>query len=388
MKSLGKVSRSNYITIATSCFCGMFCLAIVKAMLPMASASVDAQKQSDPRRDRFTRAQKFREPEKPLIKPPKLIRSDLSKERVIDFSDNGAYLVLTSDQNDTSRTYEIVKDNRRTPLKGLDPEAPVALSPEGRAYQRPNALPTQVPGVTSRSGAPGPGSWSPATAGPQYVRRFYEDGSYLVARAFLEKNRPVFTVGRVKDNKFAEVFYKTPDLQTILDRTSDNAIWMLIGNPERPGAPNQRLLRHQKGKSKYYPILNNRTQVSRLSEGAGVIAASMLTLRRNAIEQIYIYNGSSWDSLPRPKDTESCRLIKVMDNGWILGAADDPEHGQTLTILWKDKVPVVLNDLPGWPKNGAYTEVVGSARNGDLYVKNATGNTYGSEEFYLIHLSE
>lgn len=358
-------------------------------MLPGLQPIEAPPKKADLRSIVHTAAQTFRQPQTLSVTPPKLIRSKYSAQPIADFSDNGVILMVTSERASTERTYELVEDGKRTPLPNVDPNRPVALSPKGKPFQRPTLIPGRDGSTPIRVGQPGPSAiWSPSIAGTRYLRRYYEDGTYLLATPTGDTANLSHIVGRVKDGKFAEKFIQMKDFQGFLERTSDDALWLLSRHPGKPHEKNLMLTRYHKSGTRIYPVPDTTTVVNKLGEGNGVIAACMTNLKEKRGEQILTYRDGKWTILPLPEGLGTARLLKVFDNGWILGECDESVRSGALTILWKEGVPIILNDLPGWPKNGLNTGVMSAARNGDIYVRSSVATVYGSDEYYLIHLRE
>ncbi|HLO99116.1 MAG TPA: hypothetical protein VK171_11025 [Fimbriimonas sp.] len=323
------------------------------------------------------------------ITPPKLIRSRYSTEQIADFSDNGVILAVTSERNATIRTYELIQNGKRTPLTNIANDRPVALSPKGKPFQRPSLMPGRQGGPPVRVGPLGVNAvWSPSVAGSRYLRRYYEDGSYLIAAPMGEGDHLSHKLGRTKDGKFVEELITIKDFQGILERTSDDALWLMSRKPGKPNEKNILLTRYHKMGTRTYPLPDNNTVVNRLGEGNGVIAAGVTNLKAARGEQIITYANGKWTILPLPEGQLSARLTKVFDNGWILGECEGKDQEPTLTVLWKDRTPIILNDLPGWPINGLSSGVMGASRSADIYVRNSIATTFGSDEYYLIHLRE
>ncbi len=305
-------------------------------------------------------------------------RLPLIKARLVSLSDNDA-LFYNRDTQD--QEYVLVAGKKEQAIK----------KEPGDPY--PHLLPNGT--VKMSHGIP--------ISGPNATDIYFNDGSFLTvdvknlpgrkrATYFLKRDwhnavrlPTSYMVAPVTLLKSQEI-YRADNPVRFLEKTEKDVIWIQDHRGTDSFGVDQ-LIRYEDGKTQVVAMPDDYKNVYRLAQTGDHIAATFGIVKGELPYRTYIKTSSGWTQLPIPTGYDFSIVNKVFRDGTVLGNISTSDSKKSKNVLWRGNKLVILDDLPGWPKQGIKSNSGMSNRNGLTYVEEDNGPGNARPSYLLkIHL--
>ena len=183
----------------------------------------------------------------------------------------------------------------------------------------------------------------------------------------------------------SEEIYRADNRVVLLEKTEKDVIWIQdhIGTENR-GIDH--LIRYDGGKVQQVAMPDGYQNVFSLAQTGDQIAATFGIARGELPYRAYVKTSSGWAALPIPAGYDFSFIKKVFRNGTILGSVTSSDSTKSRSVLWKGDKMVILDDLPGWPRQGLKSECTIANRSGLVLVEEDLGPGSHRPQ-YLLRIS-
>ena len=196
--------------------------------------------------------------------------------------------------------------------------------------------------------------------------------SYMVAPVTLLKSQEI---------------YRADNPVRFLEKTENDVIWIQDHKGTDSFGVDQ-LLRYEDGKTQVVAMPDDYKNVYRIAQTGDHIAATFGIVKGELPYRTYLKTDSGWTQLPVPAGYDFSTVNKVFRDGTVLGNISTSDSKKSKNVLWRAKNLVILDDLPGWPKQGKKSDCVMANRNGLTYVEEDNGPGNARPPYLLkIHLN-
>jgi len=314
-------------------------------------------------------------------------RLPLIKARLLAISDND---VLFFNRDTQNQEYVLVTGKKEQSLKRVPGDPDLRLRPNvplrrSAYYPDPHLLPNGTVKMT----------YGNPILGSNSTDSFFNDGSFLVgdvknlpghkrATYFLKRDwhsdahfPASYTISPepVTLLKSKEI-YRADNPVRLLEKTEKDVIWIQDHRGTDSFGVDQ-LIRYAEGKSQVIAMPDDYKNVYLVAQTGDHIAATFGIVKGELPYRTYLKTSSGWTQLPVPAGYDFSTVKKIFRDGTVLGNISTSDSKKSKNVLWQGNNLVILDDLPGWPKQGRKTDCVMANRNGLVYVEedNGPGNT-------------
>jgi hypothetical protein len=231
---------------------------------------------------------------------------------------------------------------------------------------------------------------------------FFNDGSHLqVSIANLPgKKRATYTLNREwhstahlpNDGQIHNTLLKSQKIYEadhpviFLEKSEDDVIW-IQDHDGFDSRGTDKLIRYENGTASEVAMPSGYTNVQRLAETGERIVATFGIVHGSEPYRSYEKTSSGWRELPLPPGFEFSFAQKIFKDGTILGFVTTSDTKKMRNVLWKGDLLAILDELPGWPKQGPKSMSNISNRSGLIGVKEFNSQVFTDSPQYLLQLS-
>ncbi len=304
-------------------------------------------------------------------------RLPLINARLLAISDND---VLFYNRDFQNQEYVLVAGKKEQSLKRVPGDPDLRLLPNG-TVKMTHGLPISSSNATDI---------------------YFNDGSFLTVdvKNFPGHKRATYFLKRDWHNavrlptSFAPVtrlksqeIYRADNPVRFLEKTENDVIWIQDHNGTDSFGVDQ-LIRYEDGKTQVVAMPDDYKNVYRLAQTGDHIAATFGIVKGDLPYRTYLKTSSGWTQLPIPTGYDFSIVNKVFRDGTVLGNISTSDSKKSKNVLWRGNKLVILDDLPGWPKQGKKSDCVMANRNGLTYVEEDNGPGNARPPYLLkIHLN-
>ena len=172
---------------------------------------------------------------------------------------------------------------------------------------------------------------------------------------------------------------------TLLEKGDSDVIWIRehFGNSK---TGKDELLKISGPKPTNVSMPTGYSNVMRVVNTGGLVAATFGNLGDEQPIRSYVLTESTWKELPMPNVFEFSFVQKILFNGSIVGFVTTSDGKSIRQVVWKGDSLAILNDLPGWPKQGQLTIIMLTTRSGQLYVRSVLNSESNAGDYYLLSI--
>lgn len=321
---------------------------------------------------------------RPITKPsstfaPKLTRSDMSNQLLVDMNDRGDFLFLLSPPGADYKQFVHVFNGKSVTSEKLSSYSRWTLTPSGNIIKRIDPM-LQIQSPRSTWGYTG---W--AYNDLRFFRRIADDGSFLYVNSEVKKKILTSQLRSTKDGHHDKVFYTSRFPLMLMDIDKDGALWIRESLDPKDLEKDQ-LLKISGNRIDKIDFPTGYGSVERVTSNGSILVATFGRVGGVQPVRTFVREGSEWKELPIPSDRIFSFVQKVFDNGLILGFITDEKREKMLQVIWNGNSVSVLNECPSWPKLGQFSFVTRATAKGDIYIRNVLNTEAGTSENYLLHV--
>lgn len=304
-------------------------------------------------------------------------RLPLTKGRLLAMSDNDVLFFNRYTQN---QEYVFVTGKKEQLIQRVPGDADPHLLPKG-TVKMTHGLPISSSNATDT---------------------FFNDGSFLTVdvKNLPGRKRATYYLKRDWHNavrlptSFAPVtllksqeIYRADNPVRFLEKTEKDVIWIQDHNGTDSFGVDQ-LIRYENGNAQVVAMPDDYKNVYRIAQTGDHIAATFGIVKGELPYRTYLKTSSGWTQLPIPKGYDFSTVKKIFRDGTVLGNISTSDSKKSKNVLWQGNNLVILDDLPGWPKQGMKSDCEMVNRNGLTYVVENNGPGNPSAPYLLkIHVN-
>ena len=299
----------------------------------------------------------------PTIQPlvgnwkPKIQRIRLPSYQVVDMTDDGAFLLLKSDDAETkSQTFTVITGKESYQIDRASSQDSLALDVQGNPITVSRTL-----YWTQRYGNK---LWTVSDCFG--IRRSMKDGSILdvtdagVVLKHAANYKVIFpkTLGETGEKRNV----------SIVEHGDDDTIWIYESSAVSSKRLVSRLIRWNQGKTEEIQLPFDGAIVQSIAQTGDNVFGTFSSPTRNEPMRSYHWVLGKWVELPIPSGYSYSNVKTVTRDGLAIGFVRNSEL-RSFPIAWNGDECAMLESLPEWPKLKNGSQIIASARNGNVYVQ-------------------
>ena len=183
----------------------------------------------------------------------------------------------------------------------------------------------------------------------------------------------------------SEELYATDNYLYLLNTDEKDSVWVSEGQSRKAGSP-EKLNKFTGTTKEEVPMPQGYENAQRIAITDGKIVGTFGILNGKQPFRAFTLNDKSWKELPIPNGFDCSFAQTIFNDGVILGYVTSWDGKKMKHVLWKGESVAVLDDLEGWPKNGALTLVNRFNRVGDIVVRSITDLETSTGDTYVLKL--
>ena len=184
----------------------------------------------------------------------------------------------------------------------------------------------------------------------------------------------------------SEIIFRAPNRIAFLEKSDTGVIWVQDHHGTEHHGTDQ-LIRIEKGRQERISMPPGYENVQRIAQTKDMVVGTFGIYAGAKPFRNFLRVGSDWKELPIPTGYVMSFVQTVFYDGTILGYVTSSDAKKMRNVLWKADKVAILDEQPGWPKQGNMSQSILSNRNGLLSVRDGMAPGVASLGDYLIKVT-